>query len=105
MFTNGRSDIFYTPVRSFDVAISRSELALLLCFLLIIIIVRLVSLLAAALDPRYGNLPWISGDLRGSVWRHLDQELQLITIPKIVDNLDSSIPDSDDSIAQSASKS
>jgi len=46
--------------------------------------------------------PWISGDLRGSVWRQLDEELHLVTIPKIVDNLDSIIPDSDDNIAQSA---
>jgi len=37
-----------------------------------------LALLVAALDPRYGNLPWISADLRDAVWKQLNVELQLV---------------------------
>ena len=41
-----------------------------------------LALLAAALDPRYGNLPWISADLRDTVWKQLNVELQLVQVPQ-----------------------
>jgi len=42
-----------------------------------------LALLDAAIDPRYGDLSFVSNSVRNEVWKQLEEEIQpLLQIPK-----------------------